>query len=85
VLAIYALKETPAQLVPAYTSADPETRAALRKIFAAETVFQKQQREIFGREMHNGKSIGVAKANHYVFISNEQEVLTAVDNFLSKE
>jgi hypothetical protein len=82
-LTIYAVEKTPAQLFPAYESADAETQSALKSIFASESSFQKRQREQFLREMKNGRAIQIAGANHYVFISNVGEVLRSVDRFLS--
>jgi hypothetical protein len=81
-LAIYAVKETSSQMFPAYESADAETQAALRTIFASENSFQKRQREQFIREMKNGRAIQIARANHYVFISNAPEVSRSMDSFL---
>ena len=82
-LAIYAVKKTPQQMFPAYESSDPKMQAALRTIFTSESEFQRKQREQFLREMKNGRAIRIIGANHYVFISNREEVLRDVDSFLS--
>lgn len=82
-LAIYAVKKTPAQLFSVFATEDNETQAALKNIFVQEVSFQKSQREKFAHEMKNGKVVEIPGGNHYVFISNQTEVLNDVVHFLS--
>lgn len=82
-LAIYAVKETSAEFFPVYDEADPETRSALDQMAVQEAAFQKAQRNKFRNEVHNGKVIEIRGANHYVFISNRDEVERDVERFLS--
>lgn len=83
-LAIYAVKETPAQFFPAYGESDAEMQEAMKGIFVRESSFQKQQREKFRNEVPNAKVIDIPGANHYVFISNQEAVLRDVVGFLSE-
>lgn len=82
-LAIYAVKQSPAEFSPAYNETDAETRAALNEMAEREAEFQKGQREKFRNEVPHGKTVEIYGANHYVFISNRDEVVRDVVQFLS--
>jgi hypothetical protein len=82
ILAIYAIPKTPAQLVPRYMSADQETRQALDRIFEIWTRSATLQRDQFRKTVAQAHVVELYGASHYLFISDREKVLQAVNAFL---
>jgi non-heme chloroperoxidase len=73
-LAIYAVYQTPAQFLPAYSIADQERRQCIDQIFRIWQPFAKSQRDLFRRSVPAARVDEIDGANHYVFISNPDRV-----------
>jgi hypothetical protein len=83
-LAIFAVANTPAQLVPRYNIADTETRQALNKVFEIWQPFAKSQRELFRKSVPHARVVEIGGANHRVFISDQEHVLREIRAFLPR-
>jgi non-heme chloroperoxidase len=81
-LSIFAVANTPAQLVPRYSIADTETRQALKKVFEIWQPFAKFQRELFRKSVPHARVVEISDANHRVFISDREHVLREIRAFL---
>jgi non-heme chloroperoxidase len=81
-LAFYAVADSPADLVPAYSALDSAGRAAAQKVFEVFTAFARTAREQFQREVRQGRVIELHGAHHYVFVSNATEVAREMRAFL---
>jgi pimeloyl-ACP methyl ester carboxylesterase len=82
-LAFYALQPKATQAFPWYASMDTVER---REATANTDYWYRwalQQRATFLREMRNSHAVDVVGGNHYVFISNEPEVLHDISDFLA--
>ena len=82
ILAIYAVYETPEQLIARYNIADPKTRQALDQVFAMWQPFAKSQRALLRKSVPQARIVEIEGGNHYIFISNREEVATEVRAFL---
>jgi hypothetical protein len=80
-LSIFAVANTPAQLVPRYKIADAETRH-LNKVFEVWRPFVRSQRELFRKSVPHARVVEISGANHRVFISHQGQVLREVRAFL---
>lgn len=81
-LSIFAVANTPAQLVPRYNIADTETRQALDKVFEIWHPFAKSQRELFRKSAPHARVVEISGANHRVFISDREQVVREIRAFL---
>jgi non-heme chloroperoxidase len=81
-LAIYAVYETPVQLAPRYSWADPETRTALDKVFEMWSHFAEAQRHFLKDSVPDARVVEIHSANHYIFISRHAKVLEEIRAFL---
>jgi len=81
-LAVYAVYETPAQLIARYNIADPKTRQALDQVFAMWQPFAKSQRDLFRKSAPHARIVDVEGASHYIFISNREQVTQEVRAFI---
>jgi pimeloyl-ACP methyl ester carboxylesterase len=84
VLAIYAVYQTPAQLIPRYDTADAETRLAMKQIFEMWRPFAKAQRDALRTRLPGARVDEIEGASHYVFISHRDRVLRDIRDFLQK-
>lgn len=88
VLAIYAVPTTPAQLVPRYRSryetGDVATRQALDAIFATWKPATAAQRDRFRHAVPHASVVEIEGASHYVFISHQNHVVSAIQAFLDR-
>jgi non-heme chloroperoxidase len=82
IFAIYAVYETPAQLLPRYNSADRETRQVLDQIFDIWQPFAKGQRDLLRKSVPQARVDEIHGASHYVFISHQKRVLQETAAFL---
>jgi pimeloyl-ACP methyl ester carboxylesterase len=83
ILAIYAVYRTAADLSPRYKTADSETRQGLDQIFALWQSFAHVQRELLRKSVPQARVDEIRGANHYVFISNRDQVLKDMHIFLT--
>jgi pimeloyl-ACP methyl ester carboxylesterase len=81
-LAIYAVYETPARLLPRYNIADRETRQGLDQIFDMWQPFAKSQRDFLRKSVLQARIDEIQGASHYVFISHQERVLRETRAFL---
>jgi non-heme chloroperoxidase len=87
VLAIYAVPKTPVELIPRYgaqyEAGEPETRQVLDKIFEIWKPAAKAQRDRFRKAVPHARIVELAGANHYVFVSNRDDVLREIAGLLT--
>jgi non-heme chloroperoxidase len=83
VLAVNAVAETPGQLITQYSMANDEARAVFDRIFEITRPFAEAQRAAFRTALPKAEVIDIPGANHYLFISNRDQVLSAIRTFLS--
>jgi hypothetical protein len=81
-LALYALATSATQLFPQYATMDGASQARARRFFEVFSAWAGAERARFAREVAHGKVVEVAGAHHYLFISNEADVLRAMEEFL---
>ena len=80
-LAIYA---APPDLGPwAHDSEEPAVRAAAAAFSAKQEILTKKQMKAFEDSVPSARVIRLQNANHYVFLSNEADVLREIRTFLS--
>jgi pimeloyl-ACP methyl ester carboxylesterase len=82
-LAIFAFPAGPADMFPhRYASMDAANQAAARKM--AEATAQRSHKALrdFKRSVVHGQALELPGANHYLFVTNEDQVLRAVRDFL---
>lgn len=79
-LSIYA-PLTSAKDLPDYR---PQFDAAYQAMFEARDRFVKAQIELFRTSVARGKVVSIPGADHYVFLSNEAEVLREIDAFIKE-
>jgi non-heme chloroperoxidase len=84
VLAVYAVQQTPEQLFPWYGSLDKEARGALDSVFGIWRQFAAEQRDLLRTEIPAARVVEVQGANHYLFISNREQLIDVVSSFLSE-
>lgn len=82
ILAIYAVYEAPAQLLPRYNMADRETRQGLDQIFDMWQPFARGQRELLRDSASGARIDEIHGASHYIFISHKDRVLRETAAFL---
>jgi pimeloyl-ACP methyl ester carboxylesterase len=82
ILAIYAVYETPADLIARYNTADLETRRGLDQVFGLCQPFAEAQREFFRKSVPHARVDEIRGASHYVFISHRDRVLRDMRAFL---
>lgn len=82
ILAIYAVYQTPSQLLLRNQTADPETRKLIEQIFDIWRASAEGQRECFRMSVPQARVVELEGANHYVFISHSERVLAEIRSFL---
>lgn len=81
-LALYAVPDSAPQLFAGYAALDSAGQAAARRFFAAFSAWARDERARFKREVVHGRTVELAGAHHYLFISNPDEVVRAMSDFL---
>lgn len=81
-LAIYAVPEKPADVMPSFDFMSPENQQRTIDAFPRFVDFSARQRDKFRKEAPHAKILELRGATHYVFISREREVLAAIEEFL---
>lgn len=83
-LAFYAAPRTWQELMPgAPAFTDPEKRALAEQVVAAATAVRKHMEEQFRAGVANSRVIELPGAGHYVFRTNEEDVLREMRAFLT--
>jgi pimeloyl-ACP methyl ester carboxylesterase len=83
-LAFYALQPRPEQAFPTYHALDAAGRALAERNTEYWYQWALQQRDAFRRGIHDGQVVDVIGANHFVFVSHENEVLRAMREFFER-
>ncbi|MEP7326089.1 MAG: alpha/beta hydrolase [Gemmatimonadota bacterium] len=81
-LAFYAVPDSAPQLFPWWGTMDSAQRTLGRQFFAAFATWAGEERARFRREMANGRVVELRGAQHYLFMSNETEVVREMNAFL---
>jgi non-heme chloroperoxidase len=81
-LAIYAVTDSISQLEP-WQRADREHAANLREVVRATESVMKRLRDKFHREVAHSGVVEIHGGHHWIFVSNRDEVASAVRRFLA--
>jgi non-heme chloroperoxidase len=81
-LAFYAVTDSARQIFPLWPSFADSTRVRARAFTATLQAWAARERDRFRRGMARGRSVLLHRANHYVFFSNEAEVVREMRAFL---
>jgi pimeloyl-ACP methyl ester carboxylesterase len=82
-LAIYAFANPDAPLPARYDPTDRELMATLAERTRITGAMQRANIELFSRGVEKGQVLEMHNASHYVFQSNQQEVLEAIEKFVA--
>lgn len=83
VLAFYVLPKGLEEQIELYQPKNAEERAAMEQVYAADVDFAKTSMGRLRSGVPDARVVEFAGANHYVFLSNEPEVLREVRLFLT--
>ncbi|MEX0903686.1 MAG: alpha/beta hydrolase [Pseudohongiellaceae bacterium] len=84
-LGIFAVPSSPASLMERwYDAEDPQTQEVMAELFDLERAGKSEQIKRFREELANSEVLVIDDADHWIFVSHEQEVLNAVDSFVTK-
>ncbi len=84
-LALYAVPGSPDALLEAwYNQDDPGLHLILDELFQMERARKLEQIERFESELKGSKAVILEDADHWIFLSNEEEVLQAIDEFIDE-
>jgi non-heme chloroperoxidase len=83
-LAIFAASDSVRLLVPYYAALDSTGREAVKRFAAIVAPFRIASVEGFRKAVPSGEVLEIQNANHYVFISNQAETLSAIRAFLAR-
>lgn len=82
-LALYAAARSWAELMPdAPEFTDPQKRLAAEKVVASMAQIRKHMAESFSAEVANSQVVEIPGASHYLFRTNEADVLREIRTFL---
>lgn len=81
-LALYAAPRTWQELVPGAVFSDPEKRAAAERVVAAMAETRKHMAGEFSAGVAQGRVVEIPGSSHYLFRTNEEDVLREVLAFL---
>lgn len=82
-LAIYAMIDSAAQLIPWQSSLSDSAQALSDTLAAHIARWEHAGRDQFRHQIENGKVVQIHGGNHYIFMSNEDQVESAMREFLS--
>ena len=82
-LGIFADAQNPSDIVPWLTPASPEWAANSTFFTQVYRPYLLQQQNKFKTELIGSRSLNIAGANHYLFISHAKEVTAAIAQFLA--
>ena len=81
-LAFYAVVDSAPQLFATWPDLDSTGRALGQRFFEAFEPWAAEERVRFRREVANGRVVEIRGAHHYLFMSNEAEVIREMQAFL---
>lgn len=81
-LAFYAVLDSAPQLFSAWAGMDSTQRSQARQFFAAFQAWARDERARFRHEVAKGRVVELRGAHHYLFMSNETEVMREMSAFL---
>lgn len=82
-LAIYAIRDPGKPLPSWYDANDPELAANLAELFRIRDAKQRGSIEQFRSSVENGQVLEMQKATHLIYLSNQAEVLAAIEAFIT--
>ena len=65
-----------------YDAGDPQIKAAVEEMYVHERRGKERAIQRFDTEIPDSRAIGLENADHWIFVSNEQEVLAAIEQFV---
>lgn len=84
-LAFYVVYDSVPQLFPTYAQMDSANRVKARRFFEAFGPWATGERVRFTSEMRQGRAVEIHGAHHYVFMSNEAQVMREMMAFLESD
>jgi len=81
-LAIYAVPVKPTDMARSYEEWSPSDKARLDRLLQTQLIWAAEQRRRFAADVRRGIVVEIQGATHFLFISNEVEVLKAMRSFL---
>jgi hypothetical protein len=84
VLAFYALPEPLDKQIRRYQPRTPEERQALEQVYDFEVAYSRRISGSLRNSVQSAKIVEKPGANHYMFLSNEEEVLRELRAFMHK-
>jgi hypothetical protein len=66
-----------------YQAGNAEERAAIEQVYAADVAYAKRSISMLRSGVPDARVVELVGANHYVFLSNEREVLREIRLFLA--
>lgn len=81
-LAFYAVLDSPEQLFPVSAGLDSINQERARQFYTIFKPWTEAERARFRREVAHGRVVELHGAHHYLFISNEADVIREMDAFL---
>ena len=83
-IAFYAFQPRPEQANPMYHTLDAKGRVLAEEYTDYWYRWALQQRDAFRRGIHDGQVVELIGANHFVFVSHENDVLRAMRAFFER-
>ncbi len=83
-LAIYAFEDPDKPLPPWYDPNDHELMANLAERTRLLNAVKRENIELFQRGVEKGQVLEMQNATHYIFQSNQREVLAAIEKFVAE-
>jgi len=83
-LAIYAFEDPDEPLPPWYDANDKELLAKIAEIARINDALKRDNIEAFRHHLEKGQVLELRNATHYLFQSNQQQVLEAIEEFAAK-
>ena len=83
VLAFFVLPKPVANQMELYQPGNAEERAAIEQVYATDVAYAKRSISMLRSGVPDARVVELVGANHYVFLSNEREVLREIRLFLA--
>jgi len=83
VLAFFTLPARLEQQVKRYQPRTAEERAAMKQVFAADVEWARRSIDRLRSDVPAARVVELTGANHYIFLSNESDVLLGIRQFLT--
>jgi pimeloyl-ACP methyl ester carboxylesterase len=85
-LAIYAIPGSPTALMEAwYDKDDPVLRELVSELYLLDKAHALSQMTRFDDEVADSQVLAIENADHWIFVSHEQEILKAMQEFISEQ